>query len=41
MFEVKAKLESIIQARIGHYTKAELDFCTKVLTDLRGTTSAA
>jgi DNA-binding MarR family transcriptional regulator len=39
MFEVKANLERLIQERIGHYTKAELDFCTKVLTDLRGTTS--
>lgn len=37
MLEVKANLEKLIQARIGHYSKAELDFCTRVLSELQAT----
>lgn len=39
MFEVKSNLQKLIRARIGHYTKAELDFCTKVLSELRAPAS--
>jgi DNA-binding MarR family transcriptional regulator len=35
MLEVKANLEKLIQDRIGHRSKAEIDACTNLLSELR------
>lgn len=35
MLEVKANLQKLIRARIGHYTREELDFCTRMLSELQ------
>ncbi len=36
MLAVKANLETLIRARLGHCSKADLELCTKVLSELRG-----
>lgn len=35
MLEVKANLEKLIRERIGHRSKAEIDACTELLSELR------